>query len=252
MKDYNKLDFYKKLSLLHLSPDTYEHEINYGIILNESKINCPCYIVYSITKNKLISNYLYTSYGYNLKINDFVLIENNIYISPIKTNEYIENFYIYSNITTYNNEKNEGFIYNDKDDKEKDYYFISKYCDFVPKIGDNVKFIPGINFSLKSNKKMPMAYSIFKIEDIEKIATVLKQLNTENNTKDCFEYILLDDLTKEVLFTRIYKTALNFINHELEIGQKYSYKDYSANINNDEINTSNRSKRVLLIDLILT
>ena len=252
LKDYNKLDFYKKLSLLHLSPDTYEHEINYGIILNEFKFNFPCYTVYSITKNKLISNYLYTSYGYNLKINDIVLIENNIYISPIKTNEYIENFYIYSNITTYNNEKNEGFIYNDRDDKEKDYYFISKYCDFVPKIGDNVKFIPGINFSLKSNKKMPMAYSIFKIEDIEKIATVLKQLNTENNTKDCFEYILLDDLTQEILFTRIYKTGTNSINYELEIGKKYSYKDYTTKKNLEQTNINNRNKRVLLIESIIT
>jgi hypothetical protein len=235
--------------LLHLNSNLTDNEINYGVILNEFNTNYKCFNVYSITKNKLIPNYLYTSSEFNLKFNDIVLIENNIYISPIKENIKIDNLYVYSNISTYNPEKNEGFIYNDN--TEKDYYFISKFCDFVPKIGDNVKFIPGINYSNKSNKKMPMAFSIFKIEDNYKIATVLKQLLPENNSKDCFEYILIDELTQEILFTRIYKTGTNSINYELEIGKKYSYKDYTTKKNLEQTNINNRNKRVLLIESII-
>ena len=247
INDIDKHDFFKKLSLLHLSNNSNINDINYGVVINETFLKCPCYIVYSITKNKLIPNYMYATIESNVQINDVVLIENNIHISAIRDSENIHNQYIASNISTYNIEKGEGFIINESDDK--DYYFISKHSNFIPKIGDYVKFIPGINFSKKTNKMRPMAFSISKIDKHNKIATVLKQLIVESNTKDCFEYLLFDDTTKETLFTRIYTTSLNSINHELEIGQKYSYTDHIGRMNTEQNNIS-RLKRILVLDTV--
>jgi hypothetical protein len=247
INDPDKYHFYKKLSLLHLNNNNNFSDINYGVIINDSFIQSTIFIVYSITKNKVIPNYLYASSGSNLKVNDIVIIENNIHISPTRDIDNIENFFYTSTISSYSIDKSEGFITNLAEDK--DYYFITRHSNYLPKIGDYVKFIPGINFSKKANKMLPMAFAIEKIIKPNRIATVIRALSIENNSKDCFEYLLLDEITNKVLFTRIYTTSVNSINHQLEIGEKYIYTEHSGKNSNDQI-IYNRSKRVIVLELI--
>ena len=241
--EFDKYNFFKQLLLLNLNYKESDFENNYGVVINEPNELNISYGIYSITNKKIVENHVFSSSIYHLKINDIVLIEKNIYISPLKHNNHIQSFYSNSYVSNFNIEKGEGFIHDNN--LEKDYYFITKYCDFAPKTGDMVKFIPGINYSKKYNKNMPMAYGISKIEIEKRIATVTKQLFIDNNNKDCLEYILVDESTNEELFTRIYEN--NEIG-ELKIGKKYLYSDYVIKQSIEVTKSYNRNKRINIID----
>ncbi len=243
--DHDKQNFFKQLLLLNLNYKEGNIENNYGVVLNEPNDINIGYSVYSITNKKIVENHVFSSSIYNIKINDIVLIEKNIYITPLKINKYIENFYSSSYVSNFNIEKGEGFIYDNN--LEKDYYFMAKYCDFTPKVGDKVKFIPGVNYSKRLNKNMPMAYDI-SIKEIEKrVAIVIKQLFIDDYNKDCLEYILSDENTNEELFTRIYASYNNNQINELKIGEKYFYADYITKQNIDQPKHQNRNKRITIL-----
>jgi hypothetical protein len=176
------------------------------------------YKICRLEKNRVTNRGLIKGYSQDyLKINDLVIIEDNLNISATNIGLIDDNYFLKSEIISTSTDRTEGFIAGIEG--EKDYYFLSKYCNFSPHLGVIVKFIPGTNFS-KNNSSRPMAYLISAFGNRYKLARVTKVVNNSNYTDVSF----LDINSEQKLFSRIYDTQkiLDF-NGELSIGDIFSY-----------------------------
>lgn len=123
-------------------------DINYGIVVRKTA-NAIRY--YSLRESTFFVFYPKKDEFDLYSLEDIIIIEDNGKINLIvdKNDSSLDKVgYIESEISNINNKKS-GFIKNKR--KSKDYYFNIDSCDFSPKIGDIVRFLPAKNF--RSNYK---------------------------------------------------------------------------------------------------
>lgn len=210
------INFIKSIGLAHLFLRAI-NDVNYGVVVSiYEKRNL--YTIYRFIKNKMLNSYIKTIPNEGIKLNDIVLIEENLNISKVKKDLINDSYFLKSEIISISSDHTEGFIAGILG--EKDYYFLSQYCDFIPRKGLTVKFIPGVNYSTKRNSSRPMAYCLSVIGNNFKLAKVIKV----NKVKLAQDIFMVDINTGQKLFSRIYPTSkiLNF-NGNLLSGDIFSY-----------------------------
>jgi hypothetical protein len=177
----------------------YSDQIGYSVILKViEKPSCTTYVTYHSVKNKIVSFNSYFNND-NVNVNDIVFVEQNNRVIKLD-NALLKNIkYHKSIVLDYDLERQEGFIKNIKSvetSPNKDYYFSLIHCNFSPKIGDEVNFLPGLNHYRKYFLK-PAAYCISKSPDNIAI------LKTYFLQKDYYNLYLADKVTNEEYFCRI-------------------------------------------------
>jgi len=140
--------------------------VNYGIII--SKYNLSVRLL-SLNKKTISEILVLREVIENLTINQIVVIEENREIGFISAEDQkIDKIgYDIDAIIRIDYERREGHIRKtDKvDQNEKDYYFHFNDCDFSPRLGDLVSFLPVINV-FPSSFGLPKAYRISKIKSV--------------------------------------------------------------------------------------
>lgn len=89
---------------------------------------------------------------------------------------------------------------NNGDNDVKDYYFVYNDCNFRPKLGDYVSFLPAINTRL-SAKGLPKAYKIEKLKEVDTCR--IKTVALFQSKELCYHGYAEDLTTSEELYFRL-------------------------------------------------
>ena len=203
------------------------------------------YKILLLEKNEIIvGDFIKSKALEDITINDVIIIEENLNISLINSSLNIDKYFVKSQIVSLNSDISEGFIAGIGE--PKDYYFLSQYCNFSPRAGVLVKFIPGINFS-KNNSSRPMAYCIKRIGNKSKIAKVIDvKIDIELNYKHVY---LLDINTQEKLFSRVYSShKIANLSGQISIGDLFSYYSTYKYKGTNRVVLSAKENRDLIAD----
>jgi hypothetical protein len=207
------VNFIKQIGLVHV----FTNQINNwkaGVVVAfwaEKNV----YTIYKLDDHKFVeSSFIKSIQEEVIKVNDIVLIEENLNISKLNATALNEQYFLESEILSTNSSNTEGFI-KTLDDR-KDFYFTFNFCSFKPEPGVIVRFIPGINFS-KGHSTKPMAYCISKIGDNKKLAKIYNIIEMDNH----LDVYLTDMITGEKLFARIYSNYTNKM--QAKIGEIWNY-----------------------------
>ncbi|RYY39400.1 MAG: NACHT domain-containing protein [Chitinophagaceae bacterium] len=209
-------EFVAQLGMSNLFPDLTDN--HYGVVINRVFDSIKRFKVYNINEKKILdAPFVENDASIIFDINDLVTIERNGIINRVKKEDVPEHLFIESDIIDLSEDGIEGFIR--AGEGNKDFYFNTNACDFTPKLGDLVKFIPGINSSRKYSDK-PAAYCISFVSFQGRHAAVLRFQRK-------FEYfdIWLKDLqTDACLFSRVYDSQIvEGYDGQLQVGMIFSY-----------------------------
>jgi hypothetical protein len=168
--------------------------VNYGIVLaiynNRLKI-------FSILQKQIIELNICSDEISKFSTEKIVVLEKNNTVNLIdEDKEFLNRIgYIESEIIHINEEREEGFIKVISDKYSSDYFFHFRSCNFIPQIGDYVKFIPALNPS-KNYVNEPIALKIYKIE-LPKCKVLFSKYDLE---KERIWGKAIDIITDEELF----------------------------------------------------
>lgn len=192
-------------------------QTNFGILVHIYKNT---FKVYSLSECKFIEVRMLSDEIDNFKLYDIVVIERNGKLNLLDNNCDLNKVgFKESEIVNINNERREGFILNDQDN---DYYFHFNSCDFLPMLGDKVRFIPAKN-PMSKYQNLPVALLISKLE---RPICIIYDVYKDDNQK----YIrgkAYDVSTNEHLFFSTNFNALKYISNlatnGIEIQQYFEY-----------------------------
>ncbi|HEY0059253.1 MAG TPA: hypothetical protein VGB56_08955, partial [Flavisolibacter sp.] len=149
--------------------------------------------------------------------NSVVLVESNRNISIANSEWISEDHYVESEIIYLHKNGREGFIRGLG--SGGDFYFMKQFCNFHPRVGAIVRFIPGINFSRRHQAK-PTAYNVSFVSMNKDIAVV----EAVEEWEDCLNIYLTDVRSGLSLFCRIYpSTRTEFDVKDIQIGARFRY-----------------------------
>lgn len=203
------LKFIKKTGITYL----FENELNnlnYGIIvyLNNSFLK-----LYLFNEKKIIEHHLKPFENINFKEHDFIIFEENSSIKKTNCSSKLEILFIESEIININYSRNEGFILYKNKTKvyDSDYFFHFQSCNFLPSIGDNVKFLPTSNPST-NHLNQPLA---IKISKIERPTCKITEYRKDNNYQIYGKAI--DNISNELLFFSFKENLLKILNKSMDL-----------------------------------
>ena len=217
-------EFIKKVGLSYLFYDKIDN-VRFGVIVSIFRnhvrvhdITSKTFKIISCTQNELKQ----------LEINTVVIIENNGRLTPFDHRKWNYNIgFSESVIIELFRDRREGFIRNDYNNliDDSDFYFHFDSCNFVPKIGDSVRFIPSVN-PFKNYKDLPVAILIERIEEFEKPACEIVEVVREEES-NYIRGFAIDTLSDEELFFSITEAATYYVkdmgDDMLDVDQCFEY-----------------------------
>ncbi|GAA4334406.1 NACHT domain-containing protein [Flaviaesturariibacter amylovorans] len=215
-KTEKTIDFITQLGMSYLFPEL--DNKHFGVVINSGLESTKAFKIYDINERKILDlPFIEEDPSENLLNNDLVVIEKNYIIHRVKKEDVPPSLFIESEIVDLSEDGAVGFIR--AGDGCKDYYFSTGFCDFTPKLGDLVKFIPGINSSKKYSDK-PAAYCISFVSFVGRHAAAIRFHRKFNY----FDVWLKDLQTDLRLFSRVYDSQVveGFDGH-LQEGMIFSY-----------------------------
>ncbi|NLA62925.1 MAG: hypothetical protein GX857_06820, partial [Bacteroidales bacterium] len=104
-------------------------------------------------------------------------------------------------------------------------YFHFDSCNFVPKLGDTVRFIPSVN-PFKNYKDLPVAILVERIDEFEKSACEIVEIIREEES-NYIRGFAIDTLSDEELFFSITEAATYYVkdmgDDMLDVDQCFEY-----------------------------
>lgn len=209
--------FIKSLGLSYMVYEKLK-EINYGIIVSVYKNYLKIYL---LREERFIDKHISDQNNHIYQLYDYIIIEQNNTIQKIILKNNFDIGFVESEVISVNYERNEGFIYfkNKKSYADSDYYFSISNCNFKPKLGDNVKFLPIKNYS-PNHQNQPVAANISKI--ILPICEI-SELMIDAENKVIGIAIDLEKNEKLHFALNIYVMYTLNNNEKINIGDKFEY-----------------------------
>ncbi len=214
----NKVEnFIKKLGITYLFEND-NISINYGIIIYS---NHTFFKIYSFQKESISEYYIKSFEQQEFSIYEIIIFEENGLINKAKNYEKTQKLFFDSEIININSIRKEGFIKfnNKKQMYDSDYFFVFQNCNFLPSIGDKVRFLPSKNPST-NHINQPVAINISKTElPICIITEYSKNMNQQIYGK------AVDSNNGELLFFSFKSNMLNYINNSEDFlcGDNFEY-----------------------------
>lgn len=217
-------EFIKKVGLSYLFYDKVDN-VSFGVVVSifrnlvrVHQIKSKSFRVISCTQNELR----------RLETNTVVIIENNGRLTPFDHRKWNYNIgFSESVIIELFSDRREGFIRNDfnKSPDDSDFYFHFDSCNFAPKIGDTVRFIPSVN-PFKNYKDLPVAILIERIDEFQKPACEIVEIIREEES-NYIRGFAIDTLSDEELFFSITEAATYYVkdmgDDMLDVDQCFEY-----------------------------
>jgi len=203
--------------------------VHYGIII--SKYNLTVGIL-SLLKKTIFDFLVSREEIENLTINQVVVIEENREIGIIsKEDQEIEKIgYVIDEIIRIDYERREGHIRKIEkvEQDEKDFYFHFEDCDFSPRLGDVVSFLPAINV-FPSSYGLPKAYRISKIKDVS--ICKISKINYNGHSLDFYGIAINAENNEEMSFIIRKTSKLLTLNPKRD--DKFTYRTIGFSIEED-------------------
>ncbi|WP_420573503.1 NACHT domain-containing protein [Kordia sp.] len=158
IQERKTIRFVEDVGLTHAYHTELEN-VNYGIVVNYVGKFLKYYNFKYANFGSLLMKSMYTNM---YQEEDILIIEKNgkVHLVDNEESNLDKIGYIQSKVVAIGNL--EGFIKNEE--STKDYYFNFKSCNFIPKIGDKVRFLPAKNF-YASNENQPIALRITQVDE---------------------------------------------------------------------------------------
>ncbi|MBP9151726.1 MAG: NACHT domain-containing protein [Flavobacteriales bacterium] len=208
-----------KLGLVHQFHKNI-NRVNYGVIGSVYKGSITVISLNNLDshgRHKVVKCPLPLEMGNGLGRNQVVVIENNHTVGIVDQDDY-DFGYLEEPIINIDYVRKEGHIL--KRNKElKDYYFCFEDCDFDPKLGDQVSFLPAANI-IPSCFGLPQAYKISLVTKVRQC--VISKVGFDGD-KHCYSGKASDcESQQELSFTVL--EYERFVWKHIKTGNQFSYR----------------------------